>query len=127
MFWIGVFIFILVPIIELWGLISVGQMIGTIPTILLVILTGVLGVYLAKREGFKTIRAAREQIYRGEPPGEAILDGACILVGGVMLLTPGFLTDITGFLLVFPYTRKVIKRLVVKWLQKKMEYRIYRP
>jgi UPF0716 protein FxsA len=121
MFWILVVIFIVVPAIELWGLITVGSWIGPIPTILLVIFTGIVGVYFAKREGLSTWRKAQEQMSRGEMPGDALLDGACILVGGVLLLTPGFFTDVTGFLLVFPYSRKFIRFLLKKWMFKRVE------
>lgn len=120
MFWLIVAVIILVPVIELWGLITVGNWIGPFPTILLVITTGFIGGYLARREGLYTYRLAMIQLRNGELPGEALLDGVCILVGGVFLLTPGFFTDILGFLLVFPYTRGIVKLFLKRWFEKKI-------
>ncbi len=113
--------FIILPIIELWVLISVGQWIGASYTIGLVLLTGVLGAWLAKREGLQTMQLIRLQLSRGEMPGMALIDGACILFGSAGLLTPGFITDILGFLLLLPYTRNIVKvwlrRLFEKWIR----------
>ncbi len=121
MFWLIVGIIILVPIIELWGLITVGNWIGPFPTILLVIATGVIGGYLARREGLNTYRLAMIQLRNGELPGDTLLDGACILAGGVFLLTPGFFSDILGFVLVFPYTRGIVRLFLKRWLNKKIQ------
>ncbi|SEM97238.1 FxsA family protein [Lihuaxuella thermophila] len=120
MFWLIVGIIILVPVIELWGLITVGSWIGPFPTILLVIATGVIGGYLARREGLNTYRLAMIQLRNGELPADTLLDGACILAGGIFLLTPGFFTDLIGFILVFPYTRGMAKLLIKRWLNKKI-------
>jgi UPF0716 protein FxsA len=125
--WIFVVIVIVLPILELWGLLTVGQLIGTIPTILLVILTGVLGIHLARQQGFKTFRTAQEQIMRGEPPGEAILDGICILIGGILLFIPGLFTDVIGLVLLIPLTRKGVKILLFKGMEKMVQRRMYRP
>lgn len=120
MFWLIVALIILVPTIELWGLITVGGWIGAGPTILLVIATGVLGGYLAKREGLHTYQLAMIQLRNGEIPGDTLIDGLLILVGGLMLLTPGFFTDIFGFLLIFPLTRGIVKMFVIKGITKKI-------
>ncbi|WP_243648612.1 FxsA family protein [Hazenella coriacea] len=111
---------ILVPTIELWGLITVGGWIGAGPTILLVLATGVLGGYLAKREGLHTYRLAMIQLRNGETPGDTLIDGLLILVGGLLLLTPGFFSDVIGFLMIFPWTRGMVKLLVIKWVSKKI-------
>lgn len=113
---------IIVPALEIGLLILSGNTLGILPTILLIILTGVLGAWLAKKEGLQVLRLAQLQMQRGEMPGEAILDGICILVGGVVLLTPGFITDALGFVLLIPVTRgvakiglrKIIKKMVDK-------------
>nr|WP_284723915.1 FxsA family protein [Laceyella tengchongensis] len=119
-FWLILGLIIVVPAIELWGMITVGQWIGPWPTVFLVIATGVLGSYLARREGWQTYRLAQLQLQKGELPGEALLDGACILAGAVLLITPGFFSDIAGFVLVFPYTRTFVKIFLKKWIQKKL-------
>lgn len=120
MFWWIVGFIILIPVIELWGLITVGQWIGAWPTVLLVIATGVLGGYLARREGWQTYRLAQMQLQKGELPGEALLDGAAILAGAILLITPGFFSDVIGFFLLFPYTRAIIRLLLKKWIQQKL-------
>jgi UPF0716 protein FxsA len=120
MFWLIVGLIILIPVLELWGLITVGHWIGPLPTILLVIASGVLGGYLMRREGMRTWRLLMIQLKNGELPGATLLDGALILAGGIFLLTPGFFTDIVGFILVFPWTRPIVRHLIQRWLKKKM-------
>ncbi|WP_202080757.1 FxsA family protein [Caldalkalibacillus salinus] len=121
MFKLLAFLMIVVPVVELWFLITVGKWIGAWYTIGLVISTGVLGAWLAKREGLQTLQLVRMQMTRGQVPGQALLDGVCILFGGAVLLTPGFFTDAVGFLLLIPYTRNVfkawLKKLFDKWIQ----------
>lgn len=105
---------IAVPFIEIWGLLKVGQWIGPWPTILAVVLTAVLGGFLTKQQGLQVLRLVQLQLRRGELPGSAIIDGVCILAGGVLLMTPGFFTDALGFLLLLPFTRGIVKI----WLKK---------
>ncbi|ADU31465.1 FxsA family protein [Evansella cellulosilytica] len=109
---------IIVPALEIWVLILSGNMIGVIPTILLIILTGVLGAALAKREGLNAIRTAQMQASQGMVPSSVLLDGICILVGAVVLLTPGFITDAIGFFLLLPLTRGVFKGFLQKMFQR---------
>lgn len=104
-----VIILIVVPVIEIWALLQVGHLIGAWPTVLVVIATGIIGGYLAKQQGLKTVRLAQLQMQRGQMPGDALLDGICILSGGILLLTPGLFTDATGFLLLIPVTRGIVK------------------
>lgn len=105
---------IIVPAMEIGVLILSGNTIGVIPTILLIILTGILGAALAKKEGLNAIRTAQLQASQGQVPGSVLLDGVCILVGGVVLLTPGFITDAMGFLLLIPQTRAIFKGFLQK-------------
>jgi len=113
---------VLVPAAEIGVLLYSGQTIGVWPTIVMIIFTGFLGAFLAKQQGLETIRKTQEQLRRGTMPGDAILDGVSILVGGTLLLTPGFITDIMGILLLAPPTRKFFKVLMMKafrhWLDK---------
>ncbi len=112
------FFLIVVPALEIGLLLLSGKTLGVLPTILLIIATGVLGAYLAKKQGLETLRKAQQNLQYGQMPGEAILDGLCILVGGVVLLTPGFITDAIGFFLLFPITRQWLKPLLLKVVRK---------
>ncbi|KAA0563553.1 membrane protein FxsA [Bacillus sp. CH30_1T] len=105
---------IIVPAFEIGLLVLSGQAIGLVPTVLLIITTGILGAYLAKKQGMETLRKAQQDMQYGQLPGDAIIDGLCILVGGVVLLTPGFITDAIGFLLLLPPTRKMFKPFIYK-------------
>lgn len=108
---------IIVPAAEIGFLLVSGQIIGVWPTLLLIILTGVVGSYLAKKQGLTTFYQLQRQLQTGQLPGDALLDGVCILVGGTLLLTPGFLSDILGFLLLFPTSRIFFKKLMNRWIQ----------
>jgi UPF0716 protein FxsA len=109
---------IIVPALEIWVLILSGNTFGVPITILLIILTGILGAALAKKEGLNAIRTAQMQASQGQMPSGVILDGICILVGGVVLLTPGFITDALGFFLLIPQTRAVFKGFLQRVFQK---------
>ena len=102
-------LFTLVPIVELAVLIEIGQHLGMLPTVALVLATGALGAALARREGIQAFHRLRDSIGQGSFPGEAILDGVLILGGGLLLLTPGILTDLLGFAALVPGTRNFIK------------------
>lgn len=112
---------IIIPAIEIGLFIYFGQLFGVGTTILFIVLTGILGAYLAKRQGFETIRKAQLDMSYGRPPGDAILDGICVLIGGILILTPGFLTDLIGLFLLIPPTRIPFKRLLLKGIRKWME------
>ena len=111
---------ILIPALDIGLLLLSGKAIGVWPTIALIILTGILGAYLAKREGLQTIRKVQEQLSYGQLPGDALIDGICIIIGGTLPVTPGFITDVTGFLFLFPPTRKPIKYLIIKMWQRRI-------
>ncbi|GAA0333238.1 membrane protein FxsA [Bacillus carboniphilus] len=109
---------IVVPALEIALFILSGQLIGLWWTLGLIILTGILGAYIAKQQGYKALERLRLELRTGRIPQGAILDGVCILVGGVLLLTPGFITDAIGFSLLFPGSRHVWKTLARKWFRK---------
>lgn len=117
--WIIVLL-IVVPALEIWGILSVGRWIGGWQTFLLIVLTGLIGAYLAKREGRKVWEYAQHQMSLGYSPTASILDGIIIFVGGVFLLAPGFITDIIGSILLLPFTRPVVKRWLYYWLEKQI-------
>ena len=107
-------------IIEIYLFISIGSEIGAITTIFLIFLTAVVGVYYAKYEGLKTLKSLFIQLSRNEPPDYEILSGAGIAVAALLLIIPGFLTDLMGFLLIFPISRKFIfNRFTEKFKSKK--------
>jgi len=109
---------IIIPAAEIGLLMLSGDILGIWTTIALIILTGVLGAYLAKKEGLETIRKVQRQLNYGQMPGDAILDGICVLIGGTLLLTPGFITDTVGFLLLAPPTRNLFKPFIMKYFRK---------
>ncbi len=111
-------LFLLVPIIELALLIQVGQWIGTVPTIAIIVLTGAAGSYLAKREGLSVWRKLRAKLEAGGLPGEELLDGVIILIAGALLITPGVLSDLSGIIGFFPPTRAVIRRFALRRIKK---------
>ncbi|QED48904.1 FxsA family protein [Cytobacillus dafuensis] len=116
-----VLIMITVPAAEIAVLLLSGKIIGVWPTIALILFTGFLGAYLAKKQGLETIRRVNEQLQNGQMPGDAILDGICILIGGILLLTPGFITDITGLLMLTSPTKLFFKKLILKMFRKWMD------
>jgi len=99
---------ILIPIIEIYLFIKIGSQIGAFTTILLIFITAILGIYYAKYEGLNTLKAGFLQISKNEKPTFEVLSGAIIAFAAVLLIIPGFATDLVGFLLIFPVTRKII-------------------
>lgn len=114
-------LFIAIPVVELYILIEVGKKIGSLTTIGIIILTGILGTYLIKSQGFIILRKIQNDLNEGIMPGDSLIQGAIILLGGVLLLTPGFITDITGFIFLIPAGRKIVKKYLWKWLKGKIK------
>tara|TARA_B100000900_G_scaffold372533_1_gene352508 strand:- start:838 stop:1263 length:426 start_codon:yes stop_codon:yes gene_type:complete len=102
------FTIILVPIIEIYLLIKIGSQIGAITTILLIVTTAIIGIYYAKYEGLNTLKSGFLQLSKNKSPVYEVVSGAAIALAALLLIIPGFLTDIIGFLLIFPFTRKLI-------------------
>ena len=115
--------FTLIPVAEIYILIKLGGAIGALNTVLVVILTAVTGAYLARLEGTRTLMQLRANMEQGVMPAGELLDALLIFVAGVVLLTPGFLTDLAGLMLLFPLIRRLIKQWLKKQIQHKMEYR----
>lgn len=114
-------LFIIVPLVELVLLIRVGQWIGTLPTVLLVVLTGAVGAALARREGLRTLGLMQADLRGGRFPVGRLLDGAMILAAGALLLTPGVLTDLLGLAMLLPGSRGWIKGLVAGRIRRLVE------
>jgi UPF0716 protein FxsA len=117
--------FTLVPVIEIYLLIKVGGHIGAFKTVLLVIATGFAGAYLARLQGMQTMLRVRSSLEQGRMPAEELLDAVLIFAAGLVLLTPGFLTDAMGLLLLFPETRRYVKRYVKHRLAPYIDSRHY--
>lgn len=112
-------LFIAVPIIEIAVFIQVGGLIGLWPTIGIVIVTAVIGTALLRRQGLRTLMQAQQSMQSGAFPLKEVFHGACLLVGGVMLLTPGFVTDAFGFLLLIPWFRDILAIWGLEYLRKR--------
>jgi UPF0716 protein FxsA len=110
--------FLLVPLVEIYFLIVVGGWIGALPTVLLVVATAVAGAALARQQGFATLQRLQATLARGETPAIELLEGVLLLIGALLLLTPGFFTDLAGFACLLPVTRRwlvlhALQRLVI--------------
>jgi len=109
----GLLLFITIPIAEMYLLILVGSQIGALPTIGLVVLTATVGLWLLKLEGLSTLVRLQDRINQGEIPGQELLEGIMLLIGGALLLTPGFVTDGIGFVCLIPMLRKPIAQWLI--------------
>lgn len=114
-------LFTLLPLIELYLLITIGSYLGGGPTILLVLGTGMAGAYLARLEGWRTWRKIQSEWRRGVTPANELIDGVLILAAGLLLITPGVLTDVLGLGLLFPPTRSALKRSIRRALEKRVQ------
>lgn len=115
--------FIGVPLLEIAVFIQVGGLIGLWPTLAIVVLTAILGTWQLRVQGLATLARARAEIDRGGLPARELFTGACLLVAGVLLLTPGFVTDALGFLLFLPPFREMLRALLTRWVETHVETR----
>tara|TARA_B100000953_G_C17836796_1_gene363663 strand:- start:43 stop:441 length:399 start_codon:yes stop_codon:yes gene_type:complete len=111
--------FTIIPVVEIYLLIQIGTIFGALTSIALVIVTGFLGAYLARIQGLQTLFRIQKSLREGQMPSSELLDALLIGIAGLVLLTPGFLTDAFGFLLLIPNTRTAIKQ----WLHRQIEVR----
>ena len=111
--------FTIIPIIEIYLLIEIGSMFGALTAVTLVILTGFFGAFLARMQGLQTLYRIQESLREGRMPSGELMDALLIVIAGLVLLTPGFLTDSAGFMLLIPATRNSIKY----WLRRQIELR----
>jgi len=103
-------LFLIVPIVEIYVIVQVGQQIGALPTIALLLIESAIGAWLVKREGRRAWSALRAAVGTGRLPSRELADAGLVLVGGTLLLTPGFVTDVFGFFLILPFTRPLARR-----------------
>lgn len=126
MFAVLALLFLVVPFVELFVLIQVGQAIGALPTIGLLIVVSVVGAWLVKKEGLGVLRRAQEQMRRGQVPGRELVDGVLILFAGALMLTPGFFTDVFGIALLLPPVRAALRAAAATQLSKRAALRLER-
>jgi len=112
MFPYAALIFLVIPVVEIYFLIQVGEQIGALWTVMLVVLTAVIGVRLLKQQGLSTLMKAQQKMQSGALPANEIIEGIALVIAGAFLLTPGFFTDFMGFLLLVPATRKIFVALL---------------
>jgi UPF0716 protein FxsA len=112
-------VFVGLPILEIYVIIQVGQAIGALPTLLLLIFESVLGGWIVRREGRRAWEALNAAIRTGQLPGKELSDAALVLVGGTLLLTPGFVTDVFGFFFVLPFTRPLARRMLTAMIARR--------
>ena len=105
---------ILIPILEIYLFIKIGSQIGAFTTISFIFITAVIGVYYARYEGLNTLRSAISQLYKNQMPLFELMSGAALAVAAILLIFPGFATDLLGFLIIFPLTRRLIFKLITK-------------
>lgn len=113
-------VFTIVPLIEVWLLIKIGRVVGALPTVAMLIAISMAGAWLARSQGFSIIVAIQQELAAGRLPAVHILDGAFILAGGVLLLTPGFFTDVIGLVFLVPVSRRLMKLWLGRWLEQKL-------
>ena len=109
-------LFTVIPLIELVLLLTVGARIGILGTVLLILATGLTGAWLARWQGMGVLRTMQAELQSGQPPAKRIVEGLLVLAGALLLLTPGILTDITGFTLILPFTRRLLGPPILRML-----------
>jgi UPF0716 protein FxsA len=114
-----VVMFLVVPIVEIYVIVQVGQAIGALPTVALLIVESLIGAWLVRREGSRAWAALRTAVTSGQLPSRELADAALVLIGGTLLLTPGFVTDVFGFFFVLPLTRPVARRLLAGFVARR--------
>ena len=118
--WLLALLFVGVPLLEVYLIVQLGQVIGAWWTILLIIGAGVLGTYLIKREGSRAWRALQQALAEHRMPARELADGALVLIGGTLLLTPGFVTDAVGLACVLPFTRPLGRRVLTRVVARRL-------
>lgn len=125
--WFVAIALLVVPLIEIYVIVQIGQVIGPWWTILLLVVESALGAWLVKREGLRAWRALNSALQSGQMPGRELADGALVLIGGTLLLAPGFVTDVFGFFFVLPFTRPLARRVLSAFVTRRMMQSIGTP
>jgi UPF0716 protein FxsA len=114
-------VFLIIPLVEIYLLIKIGGMIGALNTILIILITASLGAYMAKSQGFRVLRQIQEATSQGRMPGNELLHGLFVLIGGFALITPGLITDAIGFSMLIPQIREIYVKMAKEIIRKKIE------
>ncbi len=114
-------LFVLVPFLELYLLLQLGARIGTLPTLGMIVVTGLVGAALARTQGFAALQRIQRELAAGQMPAGALLEGVLILLAGVLLIAPGVLTDVVGVLLLVPPTRALVARGLTRWARGRIQ------
>jgi len=114
-------LFLIIPAVEIYLLVKIGGMIGALNTVLIILITASIGAYLTKSQGFRVLRQIQEATRLGYMPGNELLHGLFVLIGGFALLTPGFLTDTIGFSMLIPQIREIYVRVAKEIIRKKIQ------
>ncbi len=120
MFYKLLLLFTVVPFVELMLLLEVGRVIGVLPTLMVIVITGIIGATLARIQGLSTLNRIRAELQEGRLPADAMIDGLLILAAALVLLTPGFLTDLVGFFLLIPLGRSLIRARLRNYFRNKL-------
>lgn len=120
-------LFVIIPLLEITAFIKIGEAIGVLPTLLGCVVTAMMGAFLVRLQGFDVLRRGQEVIARGDLPVDELAHGVMILVAGVLLMTPGYVTDSMGFLLLVPPIRRAGARAGIGWLAKNARIQVVRP
>jgi UPF0716 protein FxsA len=120
--WILLVAFIVVPLVEITVILRVGDWLGWLPTIALLILDSIIGTWLIRREGSKAWSALNSALASGTMPARELADGALILIGGTLMLTPGFVTDLCGMLLILPFSRPIARKLLTRVISQRLVF-----
>ncbi len=123
--WVLGVAFVVVPLVEIWTIIQVGQVVGPWWTILLLLGAGVVGSWLVKREGGRAWTSLQQALQQGRMPHREIADGVLILIGGTLMITPGFLSDVLGVLMILPVTRPVGRTLLAGFIGRRLSAAAY--
>jgi UPF0716 protein FxsA len=116
--------FLVVPVLEVWVLVLLNRRWGIGPTLAMLLATGLAGLWLAKWQGWRTVQRIKRELAAGQMPSAALMDGALILLAGLLLIIPGVLTDVAAFLLLLPPTRYVVRRLLLWWCKRRLLPRV---
>ena len=124
--WALVVAFLVVPIVEIYVIVQVGQVIGAVPTVVLLLVESLLGAWLVRHEGSRAWRTLQTAVATGQLPTRELSDAALVLIGGTLLLTPGFVTDVVGFFFVLPFTRPVARRALAAYVARRARVQVAR-
>lgn len=120
-------LFTLLPALELYLLLKIGAAFGPLNTVLIILVTGMVGAWLAKREGLAVVTQLAREVETGMPPASRVVEGFLVLAGGLLLVTPGVITDIAGFSLIFPVTRRALAPIVLEAVKSRVTVRSFDP